>query len=55
MIGSTGLTKRRSEIRQLISNPHEDILADMYSVKQLNGTESDHPISLNRWSRISIA
>jgi predicted O-methyltransferase YrrM len=46
------------EIRRLapdISKDTEEILADMYSAKQLDGTASNQPISLDPRVRISIA
>jgi predicted O-methyltransferase YrrM len=47
-----------AEIRQLAPNigkDAEEVLADMYSAKQLNGTTSDKPIRIDDSTRISIA
>jgi predicted O-methyltransferase YrrM len=62
MVVSPGLVQRRaevaSEIRRLapdIGKVTEDVLADMYSAKQLNGIASDKPINIDDGTRISIA
>ena len=58
----TDLARQRREVAAEISRlaPNigkdaEELLADMYTAKQLNGTASDKPISLDAWTRISIA